>query len=327
MKWPRVQRQHPSPDSRGGLPNTGVRPQTKVTDRGPRRNPEENCSAAQATVRRLEVALAALEESDVAAREAIQASLVKARAAARVIPLSDRITECRSFIERAERRVTKAEEAVQAAVSWKKQMEAEVEEGRARLRRLEEEEVQAVPVPTTSEVQRLQALVAQLQSQLVQVAPATLVRTFGQSVGSSCREAMSSGRLCPTLRRRDAGVDARATSRSASGCRSRTAPGSFEDLTPLDDSSSGVAGVDRPIHNNAVHHCERGEVSRSCCVSRDARYGWRVSESVRRHTPVHPNALQEMVERFKHVSGFADGATHWSHHTRNHSVIQDQCVV
>ena len=132
--WPRVQRQSPSnvPDSsRVGLPNTGVRPQTKVSDRGPRRNPEENCAAAQATVRRLEVALAALEESDVAAREAIQASLVKARVAARVLPVSDRITESRSFIERAERRVTKAEEAVKAAVSWQKQMEAEVEEGRA----------------------------------------------------------------------------------------------------------------------------------------------------------------------------------------------------
>lgn len=90
-KWPRVRRQNPSntPDSGGGLPNTAVRPQTTVTDRGPRRNPEDNCAAAQATVRRLEVALAA--ESDVAAREAIQASLVKARAAARVIPLSDRI--------------------------------------------------------------------------------------------------------------------------------------------------------------------------------------------------------------------------------------------
>ena len=49
-KWPRVQRQNPSngPDSsRGGLPNTGVRPQTKVTDRSLRRNPEENCAAAQ----------------------------------------------------------------------------------------------------------------------------------------------------------------------------------------------------------------------------------------------------------------------------------------
>ena len=63
-KWPRVQGQSPSnvPDSsRVGLPNTGVRPQTKVTDRVPRRNPEENCAAAQTTVRRLEVALAALE--------------------------------------------------------------------------------------------------------------------------------------------------------------------------------------------------------------------------------------------------------------------------
>ena len=99
------------------VPNTGVRPQTKVMDRGPRRNPEENCAAAQATVRRLEVALASLEESDMAAREAIQTSLVKARVAARVIPVSDRIIECRSFIERAERRVTKAEEAVEAAVS------------------------------------------------------------------------------------------------------------------------------------------------------------------------------------------------------------------
>ena len=167
-KWPRVQGQSPSnvPDSsRGGLPNTGVHPQTKVTDSGPRRKPEENCCRStgdgEAFGGRV---VAALEESDMAAREAIQASLVKARAAARVIPVSDRITECRPFIERAERRVTKAEEAVEAAVSWKKQMEAEVVEGRARLRRLEEElEVQAVPVPTTSEVLRLQAMVSQLQ--------------------------------------------------------------------------------------------------------------------------------------------------------------------
>ena len=163
-KWPRVQRQSPSNvpvPSRGGLPNTGVRPPTKVTDSGPRRNPEENCAAAQATVRRLEVALAGLEESYMAAREAIQASLVKARAAARVIPVSDRITECRSFIERAERRVTKAEEGNNFV---EKQMKAEVVEGRARLRRLEQElELQVVPVPTTSEVLRLQAMVSQLQ--------------------------------------------------------------------------------------------------------------------------------------------------------------------
>ena len=55
------------------------------------------------------------------------------------------MTECRSFIERAE------EEAVEAAVSW----------NRARLPK--ELEVQAVPVPTTSEVLRLQAMVSQLQ--------------------------------------------------------------------------------------------------------------------------------------------------------------------
>ena len=50
-----------------------------------------------------------------------------------------------------------------------------MEEGVARLRRFEEElDVEVIPVPTTSEVQRLQALVAQLQSQLAQAAPTTL---------------------------------------------------------------------------------------------------------------------------------------------------------
>ena len=99
-------------------------------------------------MRRLKVALAALEESDMAARVAIQAGEGTCRS--RVIPVPDRITECRSFIERAERGVTKAEEIVEATISWKKQMEAEVVESRARLRCLEQElEVQAVPDPTT----------------------------------------------------------------------------------------------------------------------------------------------------------------------------------
>ena len=45
-----------------------------------------------------------------------------------------------------ERRVTKAKEAVQAAISWKKQVEAEVD--RARFRRLQEEaEVAQVATP------------------------------------------------------------------------------------------------------------------------------------------------------------------------------------
>ena len=52
-----------------------------------------------------------------------------------------------SFVHReVERRVTKAKEAVQAAKSWKKQVEAEVD--RARLRRLQEEaEVAQVETP------------------------------------------------------------------------------------------------------------------------------------------------------------------------------------
>ena len=94
--------------------------------------------------RREEVALAALDGSDVVAKEALQASLMKARAAARVMPMSDRTKECQSFIERAERRVTKAQEA---AISWKKPMEAEVGEGRTRLRRLQEESELQISVP------------------------------------------------------------------------------------------------------------------------------------------------------------------------------------
>ena len=56
---------------------------------------------------------------------------------------------------------------MQAAISWKKQMEAEVEEGRARLRRLEEElEVQDVHVPDLgSEIANLKAKLAEVEEE------------------------------------------------------------------------------------------------------------------------------------------------------------------
>ena len=133
-------------------------------DRGPLGNPEENCAAAQATVRRLEVALAALEESDMAAREAIQTSLVKARAAAK--GHSSVGQDHRMSVHHREGGTPsyKGRGGRGGSSFVEKQMEVEAEEGRARLRRLEEElEVQAVPVPATSEVIRLQAMVSQLQ--------------------------------------------------------------------------------------------------------------------------------------------------------------------
>ena len=131
------------------LPNTNrVVPQKQGVAR-PLRSPEESCAAAQATVKRLEAALCPSEESDVEARQVLQSSFQKARSAAQVLPLKNR--DC------GERR--------QQAISWKTQMETELEEGRARLRHLQEEtEMDVPPVPPD-----FGAELAALKAQLVAV--------------------------------------------------------------------------------------------------------------------------------------------------------------
>ena len=141
--------------------------------------------------------------------------------------------------------------------------------------RLEEElEVQAVPVPTTSEVQRLQALVAQLQSQLVQAAPATLVAPSDSRskvpVAKRCRREDFVPHCDEEMQEWMQGRQADLPAAIATGLLQevsrishlvRTAAQEWQEL------------IDRST--TMPHRCERGEVSRSCCVSRDARYGWR----------------------------------------------------
>ena len=105
--------------------------------------------------------------------EALKAELERTRDAAKRPPINVEVEECRKFIQRSEKRIQEldAERAAEAVA---------LKEAKDCVQRLEVEQAQqpdpnAHPASSeiSSEVQRLQALVAQLQSQLVQVAGPT----------------------------------------------------------------------------------------------------------------------------------------------------------
>ena len=93
VQWPRAPRVAQAPAvvrpqnvPKRTVPNSSRGPPQKQGAERVRRSPEESGAAAQATVRRLEAALAALEDSNMAAKEVLQSSLQKARTAAKVLP-------------------------------------------------------------------------------------------------------------------------------------------------------------------------------------------------------------------------------------------------
>ena len=89
--------------------------------------------------------------------EAMQAELKRAKSAAQLQPASVRLEQCRSFIEKAKKRISdlEAEKALQ---------EAELKEAEVRLVRLEAEV--AAPLPPASTVLDLDAQVVSLRAQL-----------------------------------------------------------------------------------------------------------------------------------------------------------------
>ena len=81
-------------------------------------------------VAKLEKVLEALEGTDGVEVDAIKKALVKANVAAHEKPVSEQIEDCRSFIDRAEKRLVKLD-------AERESEQALLEEGRARLARLE----------------------------------------------------------------------------------------------------------------------------------------------------------------------------------------------
>ena len=95
--------------------------------------------------------------------DAIKKALVKAKAAAHEKPLTEMIADCKGFIDRAEKRLEKleAERASEAAL---------LEEGRARLARLEAQAAVAVPMPPApAPASELDAEVSRLREELASV--------------------------------------------------------------------------------------------------------------------------------------------------------------
>ena len=156
--WPSAKKHgksaHPPPSKpKSHSPHVPVRQQSRV--------PEQVAADAAEEVHKLEAAVQVLGgENNVHAKPLVEA-LKAARAKSRVPPVSERLTSCRNFPERARKRVTRAEDLVAKAVEQKTVFMQEVEEAEERLKQLEAEESKPTP-PSESGVMELQRRIEEL---------------------------------------------------------------------------------------------------------------------------------------------------------------------
>ena len=111
-----------------------------------RLNPDEAKAAARIRVDRLEIALAALGETESAEVRGLHAALKEAQRAAQERPLAAQVEECQAFIKRSQARLVRLE---QEQVREQKELDAAL----ARMARFREEmtrEVLVVPPPAES---------------------------------------------------------------------------------------------------------------------------------------------------------------------------------
>ena len=94
-------------------------------------------------------------------REASRRGVEGSRAKSPVPPVSERLTSCRNFLERARKRVTRAEDLIAKAVEWKTVFMQEVAEAEERLKQLEAEESKPMP-PSEPGVMELQRRIEEL---------------------------------------------------------------------------------------------------------------------------------------------------------------------
>ena len=127
-------------------------------------SPDAARQAARERVAKLQQALVVLGETSGPEVDGLRSALAKAQKSASEPTLEVQDTECKSFIARAEKRVA-------ALDAQRAQEVASLEEGRARLIRLESAALEApqvvMPPPeASSEVLQLRELVSQLQAQI-----------------------------------------------------------------------------------------------------------------------------------------------------------------
>ena len=121
--------------------------------------PDVRAAEARVKVAKLEKALEALEGTDGVEVDAIKKALVKAKVAAHEKPVSEQIADCKSFIDRAEKRLVKLD-------AERESEHALLEEGRARLARLEANVAASVPLPPSVPVAAMEAELVRLRAEL-----------------------------------------------------------------------------------------------------------------------------------------------------------------
>ena len=133
----------------------------QVPVRQPSRLPEQVAADAAEEVHRLEAAVQVLGGENNAHAKPLVEALKAARAKSRVPPVSERLTSCRNFLERARKRVTRAEDLIAKAVEQKAVFMQEVAEAEERLKQLEAEESKPMP-PSEPGVMELQRRIEEL---------------------------------------------------------------------------------------------------------------------------------------------------------------------
>ena len=140
VQWSSVKAQDAKKTIPGAQPFQGsISPVTRVAKEcSPGPLPEEVMSAVQAAVVRLEKALGALDDTDVAATQALQSALERARAKER--PLKEHIKEAEFFDERGREGIgecrRQAEDALKEARAQRVRHQEELKASQARLEKL-----------------------------------------------------------------------------------------------------------------------------------------------------------------------------------------------
>ena len=147
--------------------------------------PESLVAAAREKVCKLERVMEVLQGTTGAEVDAIKTALDRARVAAQEKPLTEQIAECKGFVERAQRRLSKLEAERDAE-------NALLEEGRARLARLQAQAATHTtappPPPVTTNVSELEAEVSRLRAELAARAnPSRDSRPEGPVLKRQCR--------------------------------------------------------------------------------------------------------------------------------------------
>ena len=146
-KWPRASSQHRrQPAVQGQKVSAPPLPQTVsgvAPLQLPSRSPVTVVAEAVAEVKQLQAAIGVLGENSVHAK-ALQDALHVAQNKAKLPPIQDQVESCKTFLERARKRVLRAQVVIDRAIEQKAIYELEVAEGQ---RRFEALQVEAAQMP------------------------------------------------------------------------------------------------------------------------------------------------------------------------------------